>query len=135
MVQPTQLQELAFISGDGTKLLGLDGLAVARVEVDEDGARTVHVVTADETAAACPSCAVVSSARKGSVTTCPRDVAYGPDPDRLVWHKSRWRCRESRCPRGSFTESLSQVPAGCRLTTRLFEQVGAGWRTTEQPPD
>lgn len=125
MVQPTQLQELAFISGDGTKLLGLDGLAVARVEVDGDGARTVHVVTADETAAACPSCGVVSSARKGSAITRPRDVAYGPDPVRLVWHKSRWRCRESRCPRGSFTESLLQVPAGCRLTSRLFEQVGA----------
>ena len=125
MVQPTQLQELAFISGDGTKLLGLDGLAVVRVEVDEDGARTVHVVTADDRAAACPSCGVVSSARKGSATTRPRDVAYGPDPVRLVWHKSRWRCRESLCPRGSFTESLPQVPAGCRLTTRLFEQVGA----------
>ena len=88
MVQPTQLQELAFISGEGTKLLGLDGLAVVRVEVDEDGARTVHVVTADETAAACPSCGVVSSARKGSATTRPRDVAYGPDPVRLVWQRA-----------------------------------------------
>ena len=125
MVQPTQSQEFQLISEDGTTLLGLDGLAVKRVDVDEHGARIVHVVTADEAAAACPTCGVISTARKSSATTHPRDVAYGPDPIRLVWHKSRWRCRESRCPRGSFTESLPQVPPRCRLTTRLYEQVGA----------
>lgn len=62
-----------------------------------------------------------------------RDIPYGPDSLRFVWHKSRWRCRESACPRLSFTESLPQVPARCRLTTRLYEQVGAGvadrWHT------
>lgn len=73
----------------------------------------VHVVTADESAAACPSCGVISTARKSSATTHPRDVAYGPDPVRLVWHKSRWRCRESLCERGSFTESLPQGPTRC----------------------
>lgn len=125
MVQPTQWQ-VALINEDATALLGLEGLALGRVEVEEDGARVVHVVTADETAAACPTCGVVSSSRKGSATTRPRDVRYGPDPVLLVWHKSRWRCRESRCPRGSFTESLRQVRARCRLTTRLYEQVGAG---------
>ncbi|EWT08000.1 hypothetical protein N864_11785, partial [Intrasporangium chromatireducens Q5-1] len=101
-------------------------MAVRQVEVDEHGARTVHLVTADETAAACPTCGVISTARKGSATTHPRDVPYGPDAVRLVWHKSRWRCLEDRCPRLSFTESLPQVPPRCRLTTRLYEQVGAG---------
>lgn len=125
MVQPTQSQELQFISEDGTKLLGLDGLALIGVELERDGARVVHVRTADEVAASCPTCGVISTARKGSATTRPRDVPYGPVPVRLVWHKSRWRCRESRCLRGSFTESLPQVPSRCRLTTRLFEQVGA----------
>jgi transposase len=125
LVQPTQSQGLGFINEDGTALLGLDGFALVQVDVQPDGARVVHVITADETAAACPTCGVISTARKGAATTRPRDVAYGPDPVRVVWHKSRWRCRESRCPRLSFTESLSQVPARCRLTTRLYEQVGA----------
>ena len=125
MVQPTQSQHVQLTNEDGTKLLGLDGLALVRVEQEQDGARVVHVVTDDEAAAACPTCGVVSTARKGSTTIRPRDVAYGPDPVRLVWHKSRWRCLESRCARGSFTESLPQVPARCRLTTRLYEQVGA----------
>lgn len=125
MVQPTQSQEQQFISEDGTTLLGLDGLALIRVELEQDGARVVHVISADEAAAACPTCGVVSTARKGSATTRPRDVPYGPDPVRLVWHKSRWRCREYRCLRRSFTESLPQVPSRCRLTTRLYEQVGA----------
>lgn len=126
MVQPTQSQDLQLINQDGTALLGLDGLALVRVELEEDGARVVHVMTADETAAACPTCGVISTARKGAATTRPRNVPYGPDAVRLVWHKSRWRCLESRCPRMSFTESLPQVPARCRLTARLYEQVGAG---------
>ena len=126
MVQPTQSQEQQVISEDGTRLLGLDGFALIRVQLEPDGARVVHMVTADESAAACPSCGVISTARKSAATTHPRDVPYGPDPVRLVWHKSRWRCREPLCERGSFTESLPQVPTRCRLTTRLYEQVGAG---------
>lgn len=126
MVNGTQSQVLEAISEEGTALLGLQGLAVVEVEVLQDGSRVVHMVTADETTAACPSCGVLSTSRKESVTTRPRDVPYGPEPVRLVWHKNRWRCGEARCPRGSFTESLPQVPSRCRLTTRLFEQVGAG---------
>ena len=125
LVQPTQSQDVQLINQDGTALLGLEGLALVRVEVQADGARVVHVVTADESAAACPTCGVISTARKGAVATRPRDVAYGPDAVRLVWHKSRWRCSEYLCPRLSFTESLPQVPPRCRLTTRLYEQVGA----------
>src|SRR4051794_33920397 len=44
-----------------TLLLGIEGLAVERVELDPDGARVAHVVTAAEAAAACPSCGVVST--------------------------------------------------------------------------
>lgn len=125
MVQPTQSQHDQLTNEDAGKLLGLDGLGVAEVLLEADRAREVHLVTIDENAAACPSCGVISTSVKGSAITRPRDVPYGPDPIRLVWHKRRWRCRETLCPRGSFTESLPQVPARCRLTTRLYEQVGA----------
>jgi transposase len=94
-------------------------VAVRRVELAAAGIRVVHVVTAEETAAACPECGVFSTSVKGNVTTRPKDLPYGPAPVGLVWHKRRWRCREARCPRASFTEQLPQVPAGARTTGRL----------------
>lgn len=56
MVQATQSQQIQLVNEDGTALLGLDGFALVRVDVEPGGARVVHVVTADETAAACPTC-------------------------------------------------------------------------------
>jgi transposase len=107
-----------------TRLLGLPGLAVRRVELAVDGARVVHVQTADEGAAACPTCGFVSRSVKENVTTRPKDIPYGPDPVRLVWHKRRWRCRRIDCPRQTFTETIDQVPAGMRTTGRLRTALG-----------
>jgi hypothetical protein len=104
-------------------------LAVVTVELDDDGARVVHVVTDDESAAGCPSCGVLSTSVKGHAVTRPRDVPYGQAPLRLVWHKRRWRCREAACPRGSFTEALPAVPPRARVTTRLRAECGAGIAT------
>lgn len=102
-----------------TLLLGLEGVAVQRVELADAGARVVHVATADGSAAACPSCGVFSSSLKGHVTTRPKDLPYGQAPVLLRWHKRRWRCREARCARQTFTETIHQVPRGGRTTTRL----------------
>ena len=111
---------------DGTTLLfGLPGVRVERVERLADGTRVVHVATAEETAAACPSCGVVSSSRKGRVSTSPRDIPYGEDPIRVRWTKTRWRCREDYCERASFTEVIGQVPARARTTRRLRTQIAA----------
>lgn len=64
------------------------------------------------------------------------DVAQGPGPHSsagpALWAgvgrfgvaQGRWRCREGRCPRGSFTESIGAVPARARLTARLRTEVG-----------
>jgi transposase len=43
----------------------------------------------------------------------------------LVWSKRRWRCDQPECPRKSFTESVREVPARKRLTTRLRASAGA----------
>lgn len=83
------------------------------------GSRTVHVVTADASAAGCPSCGVVSRSVKQRVTTSPKDLPYGESGILVVWHKVRWRCREAVCARGSFTEQVAEVPAGRRSTGRL----------------
>ena len=111
---------------DGTTLLfGLPGVQVKRVERLADGTRVVQVATAEQTAAACPSCGVVSTSVKARVSTSPRDIPYGEERIIVRWNKTRWRCREDYCERSSFTEAIAQVPARARTTTRLRSQVGA----------
>ncbi|MDZ7883399.1 MAG: ISL3 family transposase [Mycobacterium sp.] len=111
---------------DGTTLLfGLPGVRVERVERLPDGARVVHVVTAEQTAAACPACGVVSTSVKAYVSSSPRDIPYGEDRIIVRWNKTRWRCREDYCERASFTEAIPQVPARARTTGRLRAAIGA----------
>ena len=110
---------------DGTTLLfGLPGVRVERVEQRADGTRVVHVVTADEAAAACPGCGVVSTSPKEYPTTTPRDIPYGHDDIVVRWRKTRWRCREDYCEKDSFTEAIDQVPARARTTARLRTAIG-----------
>ena len=93
LVQGTQVQGVEVQSGsDATLLLGIEGLAVEQVELEDSG-RVVHVRTDDESAAACPACGVFSTSIKGRAITHPRDLPYGEAPLALVWHKRRWRCR------------------------------------------
>jgi transposase len=106
-------------------LFGLPGVRVERVERLADGTRVVHVTTAEEAAAACPSCGVVSTSVKARVSTSPRDIPYGQDRIMVRWAKTRWRCREDHCERSSFTEAIAQVPARARTTSRLRTQIGA----------
>jgi len=134
VVQRTQFRSVSErgIEHGATLLLGIEGLDVLEVvledleDLERDAGRVVHLGTGDEGAAACPSCGTVSTSPKGRATTRPRDLPYGDDPVRLVWHKRRWRCRERLCDRASFTESLPAVPARARLTTRLRSACGAG---------
>ena len=84
----------------------------------------VHVVTAEQ-AAACPACGVVSTSVKERVSTSPRDIGYGEDRIIVRWNKTRWRCREDYCERGSFTEAIAQIPARARTTRRLRTAIGA----------
>jgi transposase len=124
--QPTQDQCVQFqVESDASRLFGLEGLAVARVVTDGVQGRVVHLVTADETAAGCPSCGVISLSVKGRVVSRPRDLPHGPAGLSVVWHKRRWRCAETACARRSFTESLPVLPARARLTTRLRAELGS----------
>jgi transposase len=106
-----------------TVLFGLPGVRVERVERHADGTRVVDVVTNESTAAACPSCGVVSTSVKDCVVTSPKDISYGEDRIVVRWNKVRWRCREDHCERGSFTEAITQVPTRARSTLRLRVQM------------
>ena len=107
-----------------TVLFGLPGVRVDRVSTDDVGVRLVELFTDDERAAACPSCGVVSTSVKGHAVTRPKDVPYGDAPITLQWNKTRWRCREDYCQRGSFTESIGELPPRSRLTGRLGRAMG-----------
>ncbi|HOB81164.1 MAG TPA: ISL3 family transposase, partial [Ornithinibacter sp.] len=115
---------IVFLGPSGPRALGPSGPRALSCWV-----RVVHVVTDDEAAAGCPSCGVLSTSVMGHAVTRPRDVPYGQAPVHQVWHKRRWRCQESACPRASFTESLPAVPPRARVTTRLRTQCGAGIAT------
>jgi transposase len=109
-----------------TVLFGLPGVRVERVERRADGTRVVDVVTDEPTAAACPSCGVVSRSVKERVVTSPKDIPYGESRIVVRWNKVRWRCREDYCQRKSFTEAITQVPARARSTLRLRAQMATG---------
>ncbi|MFF5075374.1 ISL3 family transposase [Micromonospora olivasterospora] len=110
---------------DTTRLLGLDGLAADRVELDSDGVPVVGLSTADEQARCCPDCGVRAQRVKGWVTTRPRDLPVAGRATRLRWRKRRWHCDQAGCPRRTFTEHVAQVPARARLTARLRQAAGA----------
>lgn len=57
---------------DTTRLLGLAGLAVVRVDERAHDGPVVHLVTADEQARICPGCAVRAIRIKERVTTRPQ---------------------------------------------------------------
>jgi transposase len=106
-----------------TILFGLPGVRVQKVVRAADGARVVHVVTDDETAAACPVCGVLSTSVRQRRVTRPRDVPYGEEPLAVRWHKVQYACEETACARRAFTEQITEVPAGARVTGRLRRHV------------
>lgn len=109
---------------DTTLLLDLDGVSVMRVERLQCGGRRVHLATADASARACPACGVFASRVKGWAATRRRDLLYGEGGLESVWNKRRWWCRETACPRRSFTERIEQMPAGARITGLLRAASG-----------
>ncbi|MBA3741943.1 ISL3 family transposase [Sporichthya sp.] len=113
------------MSQSTTLLFGLPGVRVQRVQVGEFGARIVHVITAAEVLPGCPECGVVSTSVKGHASITPRDIPYGEREIAVIWHKRRWRCRESACERATFTESIPEVPPRQRTTGRLRRGIAA----------
>ncbi|PXX01580.1 ISL3 family transposase [Mycolicibacterium moriokaense] len=107
-----------------TRLFGLAGVRVERVDREPDGTRVVHAVTADPSAAVCRSCGVVSTSVKDRTVTSPKDLGYGEDRIVVRWLKTRWRCRNHACEVDSFTESIAQVPPRARTTRRLRTHIG-----------
>src|SRR5262249_33783909 len=108
---------------DTTRLLGLDGLAVVAVEDAIPGGPLVHLATAHERY--CRGCWVRTVRMREWVTPRPRDLPVAGRVCQLRWRKRRWCCDEPACARRTFTESVTQVPPGARVTVRLRAASGA----------
>ena len=93
------------------------------VERVGDGTRVVHLLTDDEGAAACPMCGVFSTTVRQRRTTRPRDLRYGEQLLVARWHKVQFACLEQPCARKAFTEQITELPAGARVTGRLRRHV------------
>jgi len=90
-------------------LLGIDGLILDRVLIDDAGRRVVHCSTEPELAGWCPACRQQSSSPKERVTTRPRDVRIGPDRPVLLWHKRKWRCRAAAVSIGDHCRPIARA--------------------------
>jgi transposase len=106
-------------------LFGMGGLQVTEAGHGAGGTLEVWAVTRSSSGRACPDCATPARRVHEYVLARPRDVRRGPDRVDLCWVKRRWKCDERSYARKTFTEWMQQVPARCRITGRLREQVGA----------
>ena len=106
-------------------LFGVEGLQVVEAEAEADGTLTVWAVTGHPGAAVCPGCGTRAGRVHEHVLARPRDLRRGLGEVPVCWLKRRWKCEEPACGRKTFTESLPEVPAGCRLTGRRRQLLGA----------
>ena len=95
--------------------MGLPGFHV--IDVAERGKHLRVVVESAPVAAACTSCGVIAASHGR------RDVHLVDAPCfgravRLVWRKRTWRCVESQCPGGSFTEQDEALAGPRALLSR-----------------
>jgi transposase len=102
------------LTNDTTRLFGLAGLVVTSVQLDADDNPILAHVTACEQARCCPACGTRSEHPHSWVRTRPRDLPVAGRRSELSWSKRRWRCRDPKCPRATFTESLPAIPARSR---------------------
>ncbi len=102
-------------------LFDVPGMHVLTVQ--REPARVVLTIESDADVGGCPACGVLAvghGRRRRTVADAP---VFGI-PVRLVWLARLWRCRESACPVGVFTERHDLVPARAKVTSRA-----AGWAT------
>jgi transposase len=117
---------------DRTSLLfALPAFRVLDVSIEPDGGRRV-LVESLATEGGCPACGVLSGLIQDRPMSRIKDLPHGQVPLRVWVRKRRFRCVETACPRRSFTETSSQLPARSRLTTRLRSKISAAVSTTNR---
>lgn len=114
-------------------MLGLPGFRV--LEAREQKAELAVLVETIPGSTGCPGCGVVAVAHD-RVSVEYRDLPAFGRPVRLIWHKRRWRCEDTACPRCTWTETSALLSSRCLLTRRAglecCLQVGLNARPVAQ---
>src|SRR6478736_92636 len=71
----------------------------------------------------CPACGVLTTAVKERPLSRLKDLPASGQRVELWWRKRRLACRETLCPRRSFTQTCTAVRPRGRVTERLRDQV------------
>jgi transposase len=104
---------------DGSRVLGVPGLAVTRVCVREDDALDLEVEGVGR-AEACPHCGAGDLVIKERPRVMARDLSLAGRITRLWWRKRRWRCR---CCGRTHTEQHPALPSRQRVSARFRERL------------
>ncbi len=116
-------------------LVGLPDVTVLGVKRHGDLRVDLHIQT-NADVVGCSSCGVVASLKDWRVVAFA-DLPAFASPVTLYWHKRQWRCAQTSCPTGSWTEVDERI-AGSRLklTDRASRwvtfEVGAHGRTVNE---
>lgn len=96
-------------------MFNVPGMHVLAVELQQG--RLVVTVETDATIAGCPSCGVVAVGHGRRVHEVADAPCFGL-PARVRWRKRVWRCAETTCPVGTFSERHDLIAPRAKLTTR-----------------
>jgi hypothetical protein len=88
-------------------LVGLPNVVILDVEDVSGAALRVHVELT-RSPQGCPTCGVIAHVKDRRRVELV-DLPMGGRPMRLVWVKRRFRCPESSCPSGSWTEDDPRI--------------------------
>ncbi len=134
-------------SRGATALVGMPGFVVGAEEV-VDGELWLYVETTADVMG-CSGCGT-RAVGHGRSRTLVRDLPISGRPTVLVWCKRRWRCPETACPRGTWSETSGEIAPRAVLTERARQRLadmvnvggqsiaaagaefGVGWHTANQ---
>ncbi len=102
-------------TGVAEAMLGLPGFRV--LEVNETDAEVVIGIELMAELVGCPGCGVLARAH-GRALVEYRDLPVFGRPARLQWAKRRFRCEETLCAMGTWSEDSTDFSARCLLTDR-----------------
>jgi len=97
------------------------------VDVGWDGDRPTLTIETDPVPVGCPSCGMVAVGHGRRVRVLHDIPAFG-SPVRLTWRKRTYRCAESACSVGVFSEVHELARPRAKLTERAaWWSAGSRW--------